>query len=165
MASDAEEWTAWLDEHIASLVLLARQWVPVRADAEDVVQEAFIRFWRSRRRVTEPAGFFYACVKNVAIDWQRNRQRQARREEAVARKESATLFVGPIEQSERRIAIEGALRGLPINQREVMVMRIWGGLSFSQIATALEISDNTVKSRYRYALAKLSEQLAEELIP
>ena len=44
-------------------------------------------------------------------------------------------------------------------------MRIWGGLSFAQIATALQISDNTVKSRYRYALAKLSEQLAEELIP
>jgi RNA polymerase sigma-70 factor, ECF subfamily len=165
MAGDADQWTAWLDEHITTLILLARQWVPARTDAEDVVQEAFIRFWRSRHRVSDPAGFFYACVKNVAIDWQRNQKRQTRRDEAVARKEPATLFVGPLEHSERRRAIEFALGGLPINQREVLVMRIWGDLSFSQIGAALKISDNTAKSRYRYALAKLSEQLAEELIP
>jgi RNA polymerase sigma-70 factor (ECF subfamily) len=165
MAGDADRWTAWLDEHLATLILLARQWVPVRADAEDVVQEAFIRFWRSRHRVSEPAGFFYACVKNVAIDWQRNQKRKTRREEAAARKEPESLFVGPLEQDERRRAIEMALGSLPINQREVLLMRIWGGLSFIQIAAALEISDNTAKSRYRYALAKLSEELAEELIP
>ena len=164
MAGDSDQWTVWLDEHIATLILLARQWVPCRADAEDVVQEAFVRFWRSRHRVSDPAAFFYACVKNVALDWQRNRKRQNRREEAVARADSSTLFAGPLEQSERRLAIEAALGGLPINQREVLVMRIWGGLSFPQIAEALEISDNTTKSRYRYALAKLSEQLAEELI-
>ena len=44
-------------------------------------------------------------------------------------------------------------------------MRIWGGLSFPQIAEALQIKDNTAKSRYRYALDKLSDQLAEEPIP
>ena len=44
-------------------------------------------------------------------------------------------------------------------------MKIWGGLSFPQIAAALRISANTAKSRYRYALAKLREQLAEEPIP
>ena len=43
-------------------------------------------------------------------------------------------------------------------------MRIWGELSFPQIAAVLQIADNTAKSRYRYALAKLSEQLAEESI-
>ena len=49
-------------------------------------------------------------------------------------------------------------------QAEVLVMKIWGGLSFPQIAAALEISANTAASRYRYALAKLREQLAEEPI-
>jgi len=44
------------------------------------------------------------------------------------------------------------------------VMRIWGELSFPQIAAVLNVSDNTAKSRYRYALTKLSEQLAEEPI-
>jgi RNA polymerase sigma-70 factor (ECF subfamily) len=165
MAGDSEEWTIWLDQRLASLILLARQWVPARADAEDVVQEAFIRFWRSRHRVSDPAAYFYACVKHVALDWHRNRKRRSRREEATARPEATTLFTGPLEQGERRAAIEEALRDLPENQREVLVMRIWGGLTFPQIAAVLQISDHTAKSRYRYALAKLSEQLAEELIP
>ena len=165
MAGDSDRWTVWLDQHIAALILFARQWVPRPADAEDVVQEAFIRFWRSRHRVTDPAPYFYSCVKHLALDWQRNRQRQSRREEATARSEAITFFAGPLEESERRSAIESALRSLPESQREVLVMRIWGGLSFPQIAEALQIKDNTAKSRYRYALDKLSDQLAEEPIP
>ena len=164
MAADDDRWTVWLDQHIAALILLARQWVSSRADAEDVVQEAFIRFWRSRHRVSDPAAYFYACVKHVALDWQRDRRRRSRREEAAARSEPAPFFAGPLEQSERRGAIEAALRSLPERQREVLVMKIWGGLSFPQIAAALRISANTAKSRYRYALAKLGEELAEEPI-
>jgi RNA polymerase sigma-70 factor (ECF subfamily) len=164
MAVDRDEWTLWVDQHIATLILLARQWVPARADAEDVVQEAFIRFWRSWHRVSDPAAYLYASVKHVALDWRRNRDRRSRREQATARHEAATLFDGPIEQGERRAAIEEALRSLPESQCEVLVMRIWGGLSFPQIASVLQVSDNTAKSRYRYAIAKLSEQLAEEPI-
>ncbi len=165
MAGDDDQWTVWLDRHVAALVLFARQWVSSRADAEDVVQEAFIRFWRSRHRVSDPAAYFYACVKHVVLDWQRNRRRRSRREEAAARPEPTTLFAVPLEQSERRNAIEAALRSLPENQREVLVMKIWGDLSFPQIAAALQIPANTAKSRYRYALAKLGEQLAEEPVP
>jgi RNA polymerase sigma-70 factor (ECF subfamily) len=160
-----ERWSVWLDEHGPALVLLARQWVASRADAEDVVQEAFVRFWRSRERVAEPAAYLYACVKHCALDWLRGRRRQSLREAATARPESEALFAAPLEQDERRAAIEAALVGLPEAQREVLVMKIWGGLSFPQIAAALECSTNTAASRYRYALAKLREQLAEELIP
>jgi RNA polymerase sigma-70 factor (ECF subfamily) len=165
MAVDPDQWTLWLDQHIATLILLARQWVPARADAEDVVQEAFIRFWRSRHRVSDPAAYFYACVKHVALDWQRSRKRQCRREHARAHSETATMFAGPLDEAERRAAVEEALHSLPESQREVLVMRIWGGLSFPQIAAVLGTSDNTAKSRYRYAISKLSEQLAEESIP
>jgi RNA polymerase sigma-70 factor, ECF subfamily len=165
MAGAPDEWAVWLDQHGAALVLLARQWVASHADAEDVVQEAFIRFWRSRHRVAEPAAYLYASVKHCALDWQRGRKRQSKREEAAARPEGEPLFAGPLEQEERRAAIAAALVNLPENQREVLVMKIWGGLSFPQIALALRISANTVASRYRYALAKLREQLAEEPIP
>jgi RNA polymerase sigma-70 factor (ECF subfamily) len=164
MADGSDQWTVWLDRHGAALVLFARQWVSSRADAEDIVQEGFVRFWRSRERATDPAAYLYACVKHCVLDWLRDRDRQARRERAAARPEAESVFTGPLEQDERRAAIATALRGLPENQREVIVMKIWGGLSFPQIAGALRISANTAASRYRYALAKLREQLAEESI-
>ena len=94
----------------------------------------------------------------------RGRQRQVRREQAMARPEAEPLFAGPLEQDERRAAIEAALRELPEDQAEVLVMKIWGGLTFPQIAAALDTAGNTAASRYRYALAKLREQLAEEPI-
>jgi RNA polymerase sigma-70 factor (ECF subfamily) len=165
MAGGSDPWTVWLDQHLASLILLARQWVPGHADAEDVVQEAFVRFWRSRDRVSEPAAYFYACVKHVALDWQRSRKRRSRRDQAAARSEVETWFAAPVEQDERRAAIEAALRTLPENQREVLVLRIWGGLSFPQIAVALQVPVDTAKSRCRYALDRLRELLVEEPIP
>jgi RNA polymerase sigma-70 factor (ECF subfamily) len=165
MAGESDEWTVWLDQHGAALVLFARQWVASRADAEDVVQEAFIRFWRSRERVEEPAAYLYACVKNCALHWQRGHNRRSRREQLAARPEAEGWFAASLEHEERRMIIDTALRGLPESQREVMVMKIWGGLSFVQIALALRIPANTAASRYRYALAKLREQLAQESIP
>src|SRR5262249_46698181 len=165
-ASDA--WKVWLEDHGGALVLLARQWVVNRADAEDIVQEAFVRFWRSRHRASDPVAYLYTCVNRYALEWRRGRQRRTRREAAAARSkvlEGDRLFAGPLEQAERRAAIEGALNQLPEAQREVLVMKIWGGLSFPQIAEALRVSANTAASRYRYALARLREQLGEEAIP
>jgi RNA polymerase sigma-70 factor (ECF subfamily) len=162
MADYSDPWSIWLDEHGPAMILLARQWTPSRADAEDIVQEAFVRFWRSRDHVTDPVAYMYACVKHCALDWRRGSIRRQRREEMTARPES--LLSASAEQDERRAAIESALRSLPASQAEVLVMKIWGGLSFPQIAAALEISANTAASRYRYALARLREQLAEEPI-
>jgi RNA polymerase sigma-70 factor (ECF subfamily) len=164
MATGSEQVNTWLDQYGAALVLMARQWVAARSDAEDVVQEAFIRFWRSRSRVADPVPFLFACVRNCALDWQRERSRQSRREVAAARPEEEPLFADSMEQEERRGAIDAALRRLPENQREVLVMKIWGGLTFPKIAEALHVSANTAASRYRYALDKLRQQLAEETI-
>src|SRR5206468_436004 len=88
MAEEPRDWAAWLDRHGAALVLLARQRVGSRADAEDVVQEAFVRFWRSRQRANDPVAFLYTCVRRYALDWQRNRGRRSLREKAAARPEA-----------------------------------------------------------------------------
>ncbi len=157
-----DDWTTWLAEHGPALVLFARQWVAGRADAEDVVQEAFLRFWRARQRAEDPVAYLYACVRGCALEWLRGSRRRARREETVARPEGGMLFACPLEQDERRAAVEEALRGLPEAQREVLVLKIWGGLSFPQVAGALGVPANTAASRYRYALTRLREQLAEE---
>jgi len=174
MHERGQEWSDWLGRHSPGMLLLARQWVTGRADAEDVVQEAFLRFWRSAGRtqgsVADPVAYLFACVKRAAMDWQRGGRRRGRREEAVAlsrseANEDGPLLSGSLEQEERRAAIEAALVRLPEPQREVLVMKVWAGLSFPQIARVLDIPPDTAASRYRYALTKLREQLAEELIP
>jgi RNA polymerase sigma-70 factor (ECF subfamily) len=165
MPDAGDDWAAWLDRHGPALVLLARAWVPTRADAEDVVQEAFVRFWRARHRAADPTAYLFGCVKRCALDWNRARGRQARREAAAARPESEPLFDGPAEQAERQAAVAGALEALPDAQREVLVMKVWGGLTFPQIAAALGIPPDTAASRFRYALGKLRDLLAEESIP
>jgi RNA polymerase sigma-70 factor, ECF subfamily len=154
----------WLDRHAPALLLFARGWVSSHADAEDVVQEAFVRFWRSRDRVSEPAAYLYACVKRCALEWNRAGARRSRREEASAREEAEPLFEDSLEQQERRVAVEAALNKWPEKQREVLVMRIWGDLSFPQIGDALGIPTETAASRYRYAIVKLHEEFAEEPI-
>jgi RNA polymerase sigma factor (sigma-70 family) len=164
MADSSDQATVLLDKHGAALLFVARQWVSAKSDAEDVVQEAFIRFWRARDRVADPVTFLFTCVRNCALDWQRERRRQIRREGSAARSEREPMFTGSLEQDERRVAVEHALRRLPDEQREVLAMKIWGGLTFPQAAEALGISANTAASRYRYALAKLREQLAEESV-
>ncbi len=167
MIHEEGDWTGWLAEHGPALVLYARQWTGNRADAEDVLQEAFVRFWRSRHEARDAKAYLYACVRRFALEWQRGQGRRARRELAAARNDflDESLFTGPVEQEERRSAIEAALAQLPQTQREVLVLKVWGGLSFQQIAEALAIPANTAASRYRYALARLREQLAEETIP
>ncbi len=163
----APDWTSWLTAHGPALVLYARQWAGNRADAEDIVQEAFVRFWRGRHyEARNLVAYLYACVRRCALEWLRGKGRRARREETAARSDylDESLFTGPLEQEERRDAIEAALHQLPEPQREVLVLKIWGGLSFQQIGETLDIPLNTAASRYRYALARLREQLAEEAI-
>jgi RNA polymerase sigma-70 factor, ECF subfamily len=161
-------WSDWIAAHGPTLLLLARQWVPDRADAEDVVQEAFLRFWRSRDRATDPAAYLYGCLRGCALEWSRGERRRRGRESAAAMEADAAAVGGlfcPHEQAasdERRQLIEAALGRLPVAQREVLVMKVWGGLTFPQIAAALDIPRDTAASRYRYALAKLREELAEQ---
>jgi RNA polymerase sigma-70 factor (ECF subfamily) len=162
------EWAQWLGRHGPAMLLLARQIVPARSDAEDVVQEAFVRFWTNRGRAADEVAYLFACVRTVALDWRRAGSRRGRREEAAARPEApaggAALFTAGIEHEERRASIEAAVARLPESQREVLVMKVWAKLSFPQIGEALGIPANTAASRYRYALEKLRAELAEELI-
>ena len=166
--AEAGEWSQWLRRHGPAMLLLARQLVPSRADAEDVLQEAFVRFWSARHRAADPVAYLFACVRSAALDWRRGSQRRGRREEAAAQATPTAAephFAAGLEHEERRAAVEAALAGLPENQREVVVMKLWARLTFPQIGQALGVPADTAASRYRYALEKLRGRLAEELIP
>src|SRR5260370_41795418 len=101
MAGVEDDWAVWLDRHGGALVLLARQRVTSRADAEDIVQEAFVRFWRSRHRADDPTAYLYTCVQRCALNWQRRRDRRSRREGVAAPPEPRNLLGGAPERGQR----------------------------------------------------------------
>ena len=157
-----ESWQTWFQLHGPKLLLCARQWTRSLADAEDIVQDAFVRFWRHQRELPgEPMALLVTSVRRAALDRaRRDGRRGAREDRALANGEGhVALFETTLEHDERRAAIEEALRRLPGEQREVLVLKIWGELTFDQIGRELEVSPNTVASRYRYALATLRREL------
>ena len=153
-----ENWKICFSQLAPGLVLFARQWARSAADAEDIVQEAFVKFWR-RNHDIENRALLYATVRSIALDFLRRDSRRARRESvAVAETDQSVQPKFEIEGESQR-ALVAALDLLPAEQREVLVMNIWNELTFAEIASALEISQNTAASRYRYALAALKKNL------
>ncbi len=157
-----DSWKNWFQLYGPKLLLCARQWTRSLADAEDVVQEAFVRFWRHQRNLPgEPMALLVTSVRRAAFDLARRDGRRTAREERASgdSEERVAVFRVPLESDERRAAIEGALQRIPPEQREVLVLKIWGELTFEQIAAELALSPNTAASRYRYALAALRHEL------
>lgn len=154
-----ESWKTCFSELAPGLVLFARQWARSHADAEDIVQEAFVRFWRTRRDISN-RGLLYASVRSIALDFLRRDSRRARRESvAMSDVDQSVAPAFEMEDDSQR-ALVAAIDRLPGEQREVLTLKMWNDLTFAEIANALGISQNTAASRYRYALAALKKNLA-----
>jgi RNA polymerase sigma-70 factor, ECF subfamily len=163
MTTPEPDWERWYDAHAARLVLYARQWLPERADAEDAVQAGFVKFWRSRA-TPEAADLplLFTAVRTAALDLAKARRRRADREQRVAGGGVAAWWDGDtLAERERAEAVARAIAALPLEQREAVVLRIWGGLTFAEAARTLDENINTVAARYRAALAKLRQLLPE----
>lgn len=167
MAPRTDDWTDWLDRHGPAMVLLARQFTDSHADAEDVVQEAFVRFWRDGRlRAEDPTAYLFATVRRTALNHRRGAARRRIREtgagvpaDAATADDADPMFGDPLVRDEWRTRLQSALGELPAEQREVLVLRVWGGLTFQQAADALDIPPDTAASRHRYAIAALRRRL------
>lgn len=164
MAAPDFDWKQCFDQIAPNLVLYARQLTPSPADAEDVVQMAFVRWWRRfPDGDKENIPLLYAAVRTIALDLRRSDTRRAKREAAsdiaLPGGEEAPTFDVPPERKETAAIVTDALAKLPEDQREVVTLKLWGGLTFQEIATALGISINTVAGRYRYALTHLQKHL------
>lgn len=138
----------------AALELYARQWCET---PEDVVQEAVLRLARTRPLPERPVAWLYRTVRNGAISSARATARR-RRHEAAAARAIDWFEASTHDQLDARQAAE-ALRELPVEQREVLVARLWGGLNFSQIAEVAGCSSSAAHRRYVAALAALRERL------
>src|SRR6266513_2984569 len=153
-----ENWKSCFSEVAPGLLLFARQWVQSAADAEDIVQEAFVKFWRRNHKI-ENRALLYTAVRSIALDFIRRDSRRARRE-ASAISETDEFIEPQFEfEDDTQRALAEAIDVLPCEQREVVVMKIWNELTFAEIAGVLGVSQNTAASRYRYALAALRNTL------
>ncbi len=155
----------WLREHGPKLLAYACQWVDCRAEAEDVFQEAFVRFWQTRDTVRQPLLYLYRCVRNAAFDRARASQRRERHEMAAAPPAGEPRPEAPLDQRERERKINDALAKLPRNQREVVALRVWSDMTFAQIGKILAIPRSTAHALFGAAMRQLQHELQEELQP
>jgi RNA polymerase sigma-70 factor, ECF subfamily len=152
------------DHHGALLFTLIAGIVGSHHDAEEVQQEVFIQIARQRGRVARAnnlRAYLCAMARHAALSWLRSPQRR----EEPTDPHDFWLVASPEESrtegSETATAIARALAELPEEQRTVVVLKLYQGLTFQEIAGILQIPLNTAASRYRYALEKLRPALSE----
>jgi RNA polymerase sigma-70 factor (ECF subfamily) len=139
--------------------------------AEDIVQEVFLRVYRDIRKFSPDKGSFktwiFSIAANLTVDEYRRRRRWLRIFRPLG-KEALNLPDGsrsPDEallEKERRSEIEKALQMVPIEQRQVLILKHLEGFKFREIAQILGISEGTAKSRMARGLKRLKEVLDEK---
>jgi RNA polymerase sigma-70 factor, ECF subfamily len=151
------------DEHAQSLYAFLLNFTRDESDTRDLLQEIFVKLARSPEllsEVHEERAFLIRLAHNAAIDLIRRRGTRER-----TRENFAAVCISPFapvnEPDAQTFGAElaRALAGLPPDQRAVVHLKLWEGLTFEQIATVLDIPPNTAASRYRYGLDKLRERL------
>jgi len=159
-AHSAQDWKVWFAENGARLRLIARQWTRSDADADDVLQEAFIRFWKNQRHLPgNPNALVVTSIRRSALDLYRSTDRRSHREQKVFADSDTMTWFEP-EVDPRLQALTDSLPQLPNEQREVVVLKIWGDLTFDEIGEQLSISPNTAASRWRYAMEALRKLIS-----
>ena len=129
-------------------------------DAEDAVQAALVKVATNPRRLADadsPWAFLLCMVRNEALLVLRRRQRRRVVDgilDLLTRRR-----VDHAEQEEQYRAIWGALRRLPTEQAEVIVLKIWEEMTFAEISEIQSVSLNTAASRYQYGMSKLTQML------
>jgi RNA polymerase sigma-70 factor (ECF subfamily) len=146
------------DRHGAALFRVAWALLRSRADAEDAVQEVFLGLARSPAklgRIENPRAYLFVALRHAVGRIAARRKSEPLPDEPPAREVSAELDADTFDLIERGVAV------LPEEQREVLSLKIDGGLTFAEIAAVLRIRLKTAASRYRYALEKLRTTIDE----
>lgn len=156
------DWRACYEEWKSRFYLFARQQARTATDAEDILQEALVKVWGQSKGAEATPGMVFGQIRRAAIDWGRKESRRTKREAVFGQEASEGSWFregGP----GSGLDVEGALRSLAAEQQEVLVLKIWCGLSFAEIGDALDVSANTAASRYRYGLQGMRRYFGEEV--
>jgi RNA polymerase sigma-70 factor (ECF subfamily) len=152
---DITNWCERLyDAKAAELILYGRALGLSHAEAEDVLQETFLALMK---RPQAPENGEHYCVRsfrNRALNHRRGLWRRITRE-----LESHHWFEPAPEETPAERAAMRSLAELPLEQRELIVLKIWHHYTFEEIGELLELSPNTAAGRYRYGLHKIRAQL------
>ena len=165
------EWRDWLRTHGPKMLLFARQQARSHEDAEDILQDAVVKLVDKVRKGEFVGGsdawqaYLYTTIRRLAIDLSRRTDRRKKREDVVTTATADDMgthpwFEGDSSDDEVREQLEEKLKQLPPKFAEVIVMKVWGEKTFAEIGEALDISQNTAASRYRYGLEALKKSLA-----
>lgn len=142
--------------------------LPTPEAAEEVVQDAFHAVWRAARSYRAERGsvrgWLLTIARNAAIDWRRTKGKRLERERPLeSAAERADLAADQlIDRAVTNERVRDALRELPVEQREVVVLAFYAGLTQQEIARRTGAPLGTVKGRARLAMARLRRSLAEE---
>jgi RNA polymerase sigma-70 factor (ECF subfamily) len=162
---DAEAFETLYHRYARPVFGLALRRLGDRMRAEDAVQETFAAVWRSARTYKPERGagapWLYAVARNAIVDRSRSRSEPPGEAPDVASTEP-----GPAERAEASYIswrVHRALESLAENERDVIELAYYGGLSQSEVSDFLGIPLGTVKTRTRAALGRLADLLEGEL--
>ena len=120
--------------------------------AEDALHQVFLSVLRGRASIDgDPKAYLFRSVRNAAFNHIRGQARE------VELADGGVWLESPDGSVETSMALQSALNALPDEQREVIVLKMWGQLTFEEAAAVIGIPPNTAASRYRYGLEKLKE--------
>jgi RNA polymerase sigma-70 factor, ECF subfamily len=168
-SGDQEALGALLRRYWNPLVSYAMGVVGSRDDAEDVVQESILGIWDARDTWTPSSrlqGLLYRAVRNLALNARKQRNARSRRDWSYHRLRPAISPRTPhevVEDLELERLIAEAVNALPPKRREVFVLSRYHGLTYGEIADALDISAQTVANQMSTALDDLRSRLEPAL--
>lgn len=149
------------DQYANSLFRFAFSLVGSPDDAEDAVQEVFVSIAREHKRVMRirnVKAYLFMAARNTAYSRLRERRCQDRISEAmILGNEVCSVDVSS--RFAESDAVNKAFAKLPVEQREVLALKVFEQMTFDEIASTIGASINTVSSRYRYGIAKLRQAL------
>jgi RNA polymerase sigma-70 factor (ECF subfamily) len=152
---ESSDWGEGLYElKAAELILYGRALGLSHAEAEDVLQETFLALMQQPQPPLRLEHYCVRSFRNRALNYRRSLWRRLTRELESRRWFEKSAGENPAERAAMR-----CLAGLPVEQREVIVLKIWHRYTFEEIGQLLETSPNTIAGRYRYGLQKIKLQL------